>query len=298
MLSLLLIISGFNTFIFGKKGPMKITKTIIPAAGLGTRLLPYTKTIPKEMIALGNKPAIQFIIEEGMHSAITDFYIIINKDKPQIKLYFSEDAALEKTLQESNKVQLLYSVKAIMQNTNLHYIEQPKPMGLGHAILMAENSIANEYFSVMLPDDIVLGPTPGIGQLIEIATRYNASVIAVREVPAEKVSSYGIVSIKTKLAEDIFEIGDLVEKPPLDKAPSRFAISGRYVLSPRVFDSLKILKQTHTKGELQLTDAIAHMMKHFGEKVIVCKINGTLHDLGNPVGWSKAIVDLAQRNMI
>ena len=281
-----------------KKESMKITKTIIPAAGLGTRLLPYTKTIAKEMIALGNKPAIQFIIEEGMHSGVKDFYIIINKEKTQIKNYFSEDPVLENILKENNKIHLLDSVKEIIQNTNLHYIEQHKPMGLGHAILMAQKAIDNEYFSVILPDDIFFGDDPGIAQLISVATQYNASVIAVREVAAEKVSSYGIVSLKATLGDDIFEIAELVEKPSLEKAPSRLAISGRYVLSPRIFDSLNMLLQKHTHGELQLTDAIAHMMKHFGEKIIAIKIKGTLHDLGNPTGWSRAIVDMVQRKML
>lgn len=281
-----------------KKDPMKVTKTIIPAAGLGTRLLPYTKTVPKEMIALGNKPAIQYIIEEGMHSAIENFFIILNKEKTQIPDYFSRNAALEKILKESNKLHLLDDLYTLLEKTELHYIEQPEPKGLGHAVLMAENQIANEYFSIMLPDDIVFSESPGIGQLIAIAQQYNASVIAVREVPLEKVSSYGIVSIKETIADDIFEIHELVEKPSIEKTPSQLAITGRYVLSPRIFDALKELQKTKISGELQLTDAIAYMMKQYGEKVLAYKIKGTLHDVGNPSGWGNAVVDMVKKKIL
>ncbi len=278
---------------------MSVTKTIIPAAGLGTRFLPYTKTIAKEMLPLGNKPAIQFIIDEGINSGIKDFYIITSKEKTQIQDYFSSNPALEQLLEKSNKLSLLDSVKKINEQAELHFVNQPKPLGLGHAILMAQPQIGNEYFSVMLPDDISFNDdVPELANLIAIAIEHQASVIAVREVSEEKVSSYGIVAIKEEINDSTFYISRLVEKPTIDQAPSRFAIAGRYVLSPKIFESLKILESSPRKGELQLTDAIAHSLEHFGEKVIAYKFKGTLHDIGNPVGWSKAIMDMVQRKLI
>ncbi|MDR3550429.1 MAG: sugar phosphate nucleotidyltransferase, partial [Candidatus Babeliales bacterium] len=214
---------------------MNINKVIIPAAGLGTRFLPYTKAIPKEMLPLGNKPAIQHIVQEGIDSGIKDFFIIISKEKTDIKKHFQADPQLEEWLKSQGKLSLLDSVKEIRQKAALHYIEQQKPLGLGHAILMAHNEIGNDYFGIMLPDDIILGDDPGIGQLMRIARKEGASVLAVQEVPQEKVSSYGVVAIKEEISGDIFEISTMVEKPLAHLAPSNLAVIGRYVLSPTIF---------------------------------------------------------------
>ncbi|MCX5921707.1 MAG: UTP--glucose-1-phosphate uridylyltransferase [Candidatus Dependentiae bacterium] len=277
---------------------MNITKVIIPAAGLGTRFLPYTKTIPKEMLPLGNKPAIQHIIEEGIQSHLKDFFIIISKEKKELRHYFEPNTALEATLESQGKLGLLDSIKTINQNSSLYYIEQPKPLGLGHAIMMAHEQIGSEYFGIMLPDDIMLSQDPGIGQLMNIARKEKASVIAVQEVPHHAVSSYGIVAIKEQINADIFEVKSMVEKPHPDDAPSTLAVIGRYVLSPTIFTSLQTLAQNHTRGELQLTDAIAHMMRNHNEKVYAYKIKGTRHDIGNPKGWIAAINDIATRESV
>lgn len=277
---------------------MNINKVIIPAAGLGTRFLPYTKAIPKEMLPLGNKPAIQHIVQEGIDSGIKDFFIIISKEKTDIKKHFQADPPLEEWLQSQGKLSLLDSVKEIRQNAALHYIEQQKPLGLGHAILMAHKEIGNDYFGIMLPDDIILGDDPGIGQLMRIARKEGASVLAVQEVPQEKVSSYGVVAIKEEISGDIFEISTMVEKPLAHLAPSNLAVIGRYVLSPTIFSSLDSLSQNHIEGELQLTNGIVHMMQNHNEKVYAYKIKGTRHDIGNPQGWMNTIIDIASREQL
>jgi UTP--glucose-1-phosphate uridylyltransferase len=265
---------------------MNITKAIIPAAGLGTRFLPYTKAIPKEMLPLLNKPAIQLIIEEGLASHIKEFNIILNDDKQAIKNHFSPQPTLEQKLKEVGKESLLNDVNAIINSAHFNYIPQPIPHGLGHAVLMAKAAIGNEYCGIFLPDEIMIGQTPALAQLITIAQKYNASVIGVQQVPHEKVSSYGIIDIKKELESDIFEVAHLVEKPTLSQAPSNYAIIGRYVLSPRIFHSLETIAPG-AGGEIQLTDGITHMMNN-GERVIAYVINTTRYDIGTPAGWLNA----------
>jgi len=274
---------------------MNITKLIIPAAGLGTRFLPITKTLPKEMLPLGNKPAIQHIVEEGIKSHIKEFYIIINKEKRELRTYFDTDKELEAILKQQGKLSLLDSIKEIQEHAKLFYIEQPKPLGLGHAIMMAQQEIGNNYFGVILPDDIIVCNNPGIGQLMHIAYKEHASVIAVQEVPQNKISSYGVIAIKEQITQDLFEIDHMVEKPSVEQAPSNLAIIGRYILSPKIFPSLEKLYHNHRDGELQLTHAIDMMMKNQQEKVYAYKIKGTRHDIGTPQGWMETIIDIAKR---
>lgn len=267
---------------------MAVTKVVIPAAGLGTRFLPQTKVIPKEMVPLGNKPAIQYIIEEALEAGIHDFSIIANKDKQALFDHFAPYPDLEKRLAEKGKLHLLDSVKRIHENSTIRAIEQLEPLGLGHAVLQAQQVIGDEAFGVILPDDIMLSAVPAIGQLIAIADTYNASVIAVCEVPQEKLSSYGVIAIKEQLAPSLFQLSDLVEKPLPENAPSHFGIIGRYVLSPKIFAALQ--KTTPgAGGEIQLTDAIKYMMHHYDEKVLALKVSGTRYDVGNPKDWLAAL---------
>jgi UTP--glucose-1-phosphate uridylyltransferase len=270
---------------------MNITKAVIPAAGLGTRFLPYTKAIPKEMLPLLEKPSMQVIIEEGLASHINNFIIIANDDKQALKNHFSHQPKLEDTLAQKGKNALLNSINTIIDTAQFNFIPQPEPLGLGHAVLMAKEAIGNEYFSIFLPDEIMIGPKPAIAQLIDIAQKYNASVIGVLEVPRETVSSYGIIAIKEQLDDGIFDIAELIEKPIIDKAPSNFAIVGRYVLSPRIFTSLEQTK-AGAHNEIQLTDGIAHMMRN-GERVIAYVIKTQRYDIGNPLGWVQANIDMA-----
>ena len=265
---------------------MKITKAVIPAAGLGTRFLPYTKVVPKELLPILNKPALQLIIDEGLASSINSFTIIANDNKRAIREHLSPQKHLEEYLTTLGKEKLLDSVNDIITRAHFTYVPQEVPLGLGHAILMARTQLEDNYFGIFLPDEIMISTIPALAQLIAIAEKYNASVVAVQEVPQEKVSSYGIIAIKDKLEPDVFEIDHLVEKPSINTAPSRFAIVGRCVLSPRIFASLE---QTPpgAAGEIQLTDGIMHM-KQNGERVLAYNLSATRHDIGNPLGWLQA----------
>ncbi len=270
---------------------MKITKAVIPAAGLGTRFLPYTKAIPKEMLPILEKPSIQLIVEEGIASGITDFTIIANDDKPELRNHFLHLPKLENLLASRGKSALLQDLNTIIDNTQFSFVAQPEPLGLGHAVLQAKEAIGNEYFGVFLPDEIMIGEIAALAQLIEIAKKYNASVIGVQKVRREKVSSYGIIAIKQELEDGVFDIDHLVEKPSVDEAPSTYALAGRYVLSPRIFAALEIT-QPGAGNEIQLTDGIAHMM-HSGERVIACVMKTSRYDVGNPLGWIQANIEIA-----
>lgn len=270
---------------------MDISKAIIPAAGLGTRFLPYTKGIPKEMLPLVNKPALQYIIEEAIASSIHNFYVISSREKQAIADYFDIDQRWESYLQERGKLDLLAGLNRILRTAQFNYIRQQEPLGLGHAIWLARHSIGKEYFGVLLPDDIILGKQAGLDQLIRIARQEKATVIAVQEVPHDVISNYGIIAIKKQITPNLFQVNNLIEKPDPKEAPSNLAIIGRYVLSHKIFQSLEDITGYAT-SELQLTDGIRHMMKQ-GEKVFAYKIQGTRYDIGTPIGWLKASLGLA-----
>lgn len=273
---------------------MKITKAVVPAAGFGTRFLPWTKSIPKEMLPLLNKPAIQIIAEEIRDSNLSDCIIINAPSKHALVNYFKKSPDLEQFLQEKNKASLLSELDALLQKVSFSYIYQDQAKGLGHAILLAESAINDEYFGIALPDDIMISNPPGLAQLIAVAQKYNASVIAVQEVPQEAISAYGVVAVSHQLDELTFEITDMVEKPKPEDAPSNLAISGRYILSPAIFDALKEVKPS-LGGEILLTDGMRAVLKG-GERTLAYKIQGTRHDIGNPTGWLKANMHLAQLN--
>lgn len=270
---------------------MEVTKAIIPAAGLGTRFLPYTKAVPKEMLPLINKPAIQYIIEEGLSSALNNFFIITARDKQAITDHFDINPELERVLSERNKFDLMADTEKIIRQANFSYIRQSEPLGLGHAVWMARHVIGKEYFSIFLPDDIILGKNPAMEQIIKVARQEKASVIAVQEVPNECISSYGIVAIRKQITPNLFQVSHLVEKPAQKDAPSNLAVIGRYVLSHKIFSSLNEIS-SYAVGELQLTDAITHMMKN-NEKVYAFKVQGTRYDVGTPLGWIKAIIGMS-----
>lgn len=271
---------------------MKITKAVVPAAGFGTRFLPWTKSSPKEMLPLLNKPAIQVIAEEIRDSGLSQCIIINAHYKQALVDFFKPSAQLESFLEEKNKSALLQDLNTLIKQLSFSYVYQDQARGLGHAISLVQDAVQNEYFGIALPDDIMICKEPGLAQLICVAQKYNASVIAVQEVPKEAVSAYGVVAISQQLDQDTFEITDMVEKPNPADAPSQLAISGRYVLSPRIFDALKDIKPT-IGGEIQLTDGMRAMLKA-GERILAYKIQGTRHDIGNPTGWLKANLALAQ----
>ena len=273
---------------------MKITKAVIPAAGHGTRFLPYTKAIPKEMVPLLDKPAIQYIVQEIADSGLSEVLMITAPHKQAIAHHFGKAPELESFLQEKNKSHLLDDLNKLIAQIKIQYIHQTHAKGLGHAIGLAQKAVTDDYFAILLPDDIMIHSKPGIGQLLEIARKENASVIAVQEVPQENISAYGVIAYDKKLSDDLFEIKTVVEKPAAQNAPSNLAIIGRYVLSCDIF---KLLDQVSpaANGEIQLTDGIAKLIDT-GHKVLAYKIKGTRYDVGTPLGWLQANKELAQQN--
>lgn len=231
-----------------------------------------------------------------MQSEINQFLLITSKDKEAIGNHFDANDKLEEILKERNQENLMSGLNKIMRTAHFTYIRQPEPLGLGHAVSMARYSInPKEYFGVMLPDDIIIGQQPGLAQLIRIARQEKASVIAVQEVPDDCISSYGVVAIKKQITPNLFHVGQLVEKPAKKDAPSNLAIIGRYVLSSKIFKALDDVSAYGATNELQLTDGISHMMKN-NEKVFAYKIQGTRYDVGNPIGWIKAVIGIALQN--
>ena len=273
---------------------MTITKAIIPAAGLGTRFLPATKVVPKEMLNLLDKPIIQYSVEEGIKSGIKDFVIVTSRDKESIIDHFCENFELNHILKNKKKIDVLRGISKITSLANFISVRQNEPLGLGHAVWSARRAVENEYVAVMLPDDIMTGNNPGLSQLIDVALQEKCSVIAVQEVSEEEISNYGVIEVKKQFSPNLFQVKDLIEKPKPYEAPSCLAIVGRYVLSPEIFE---ILERTGTGsgGEIQLTNGIQNMLLA-GEKVFAYKIKGERYDVGNPLGLLKASISLSLKN--
>ncbi len=276
-----------------KKGrtSMQVKKAIIPAAGLGTRFLPATKAQPKEMLPIVDKPTIQYIIEEAIASGIEDIIVVTGRGKRAIEDHFDKSFELEETLEKKQKTKLLEEIQAISSMTNIHYIRQKEPNGLGHAIWCARKFIGNEPFAVLLGDDIVQSDTPCLKQLIDVYDKYNSSVVGVQEVPDNDVSKYGIVAPKgTEVEQNVIHADTLVEKPALQDAPSNYAIMGRYVLRPEIFNILETLPPG-SGNEIQLTDAIKELNQ--SQVVLAYNFAGIRYDVGDKLGFIKATVDFA-----
>ncbi|WP_061808966.1 UTP--glucose-1-phosphate uridylyltransferase GalU [Rossellomorea vietnamensis] len=270
----------------------RVRKAIIPAAGLGTRFLPATKAQPKEMLPIVDKPTIQYIIEEAVASGIEDIIIVTGRGKRAIEDHFDKSYELEETLAKKEKYDILEEVQGISKLANIHYIRQKEPLGLGHAISCASRFIGDEPFAVLLGDDIVHSPEkPCLKQLIDVYERYNSSVIGVQEVPKQEVTKYGVISINNhEMDNGVFHINDLVEKPKVEDAPSNYAIMGRYVLRPEIFEILE--KQTPGAGnEIQLTDAIKKLNEL--QMVVGYEFDGVRHDVGDKFGFIRATLEFA-----
>ena len=270
----------------------KVTKAVIPAAGLGTRFLPATKACPKEMLPIVDKPTIQYIIEEALASGIKDILIITGHNKRSIEDHFDYNPELELNLREHGKDELLKMVQEI-GDINLHYIRQKEQKGLGHAILCAKSFVGNEPFAVLLGDDVVYNEEkPCLKQLMDVYDATGASVLGCQTVPKEKVSSYGIVASETTSAERIFKVRDMVEKPKVEEAPSRLAVLGRYVITPEIF---AILEQTQPGrgGEIQLTDALKVLARE--QAMYAYDFIGRRYDVGDKEGYLEATVEYALR---
>lgn len=275
---------------------MDISKIIIPAAGIGSRFLPITKSIPKEMLPLSNKPAIEYIVQEGVSAHLHDVMIVLSPNKTVIIDYFSHNHNLEKILEEQDKSFYLASLNKLIDSANFQYFIQNKPLGLANALLHAQASIDDgEFFAVALPDDIILPTdvdrTPEIAHLIAMARKTNGMIIGVQEVPQHLISSYGIVSCKKQISQDCFEIASLVEKPSLASAPSNLAIVGRYIFHQKLFQYIP--QTVPVRGEILLPDTINLMIEN-GFPVYAYKIKGKRFDTGTPEGWLDCILHEAR----
>ena len=272
---------------------MKIRKAIIPAAGLGTRFLPATKAQPKEMLPIVDKPSIQYIIEEAVEAGIEDILIITGRSKRAIEDHFDYSPELERELEKKGKLDVLENLRKISDMVNIQYIRQKEPRGLGHAVYCAHSFINDEPFAVLLGDDVAVCKQPAIGQLMDVYDAFHASVLGVSTVPEELVSSYGIVAPDPDFKSDmkgLSKVCGLVEKPPLDKAPSRTAIFGRYIITPGIFEVLARTKPG-AGGEIQLTDALKELMQT--EDMYALDFEGKRYDIGSKIGFLKATVDFA-----
>ena len=268
---------------------MKIRKAVFPVAGLGTRFLPATKSSPKEMLPLIDKPLVQYVVEEAVASGIEQILFVTGRNKRAIEDHFDISMELENHLEEMGKEETLQAVREISDLVDIFYVRQKKALGLGHAILCAREFIGNEPFAVLLGDDIIDSDRPCLRQLLDVFDSQNGSVLALKKVPMENISSYGCVKAD-RISDRIFDIIDMVEKPKQEEAPSDMAIIGRYVLTPRIFGILE--QQLPGKGgEIQLTDAILKLSEQ--EKVFGCLFEGMHHDCGDKLGFLKATVDMA-----
>ncbi|MEB7844858.1 UTP--glucose-1-phosphate uridylyltransferase GalU [Mammaliicoccus sciuri] len=270
----------------------KIKKAIIPAAGLGTRFLPATKAMPKEMLPILDKPTIQYIVEEAARAGIEDIIIVTGKHKRAIEDHFDIQKELETTLYEKGKLELLDRVQYSTELANIFYVRQKEQKGLGHAIYTAKQFIGNEPFAVLLGDDIVESDNPAIKQLMEQYEATGKSVIGVQTVPETETHRYGIIEPKSQ-DERLYEVNRFVEKPEQGTAPSNLAIMGRYVLSPKIFDYL----ETQTEGsggEIQLTDAIERLNKE--DKVYAYDFEGQRYDVGEKIGFVKTTIEYALKD--
>ena len=268
---------------------MNITKLIIPAAGIGSRFLPITKSIPKEMLPLSNKPAIEYIVQEAFDANIKNIGIILSPEKNVIKEYFEQNTHLDKILAEKNQLYRVESVNNLIKNLNFSYFYQYNPAGLADALMQAQNFIElNEFFAVALPDDIIFDKTPEILNLIHIAQAMKGMVIAVQEVPVEQISAYGVIAIEKQINESCYKISSLVEKPKSQDAPSNLAIVGRYIFHHDLFNFIPQTLLT-TSTEILLPDTINLMIQQ-GYPVFAYKIKGQRFDTGTPQGWMNYIL--------
>lgn len=268
---------------------MKVRKAVIPAAGLGTRMLPATKTVPKEMLPLVDKPVIQYIIEEAVAAGIEDILVVTNRAKSAMDDYFDYYPELEERLARAGKERELSEVRRAADLANIFYVRQKETRGLGHAIYRAKRFVGDEPFAVLLGDDIMRSRTPVIGQLIAGAEKYGASCVGVQQVSTEAIAKYSSVKVEP-LEERVFRVSDMVEKPRPEEIFSNYAILGRYVLQPAIFDILENLKPGYG-GEIQLTDGLKELCK--GDKMVAVDFEGKRYDTGNLKGFLEATIDFS-----
>ena len=272
---------------------MKVRKAIIPAAGLGTRLLPNTKSIPKEMLPLVDKPVLQYIVEEAVSAGVEQILIITNRGKSPIEDYFDYAPDLESRLLADGKEKEAKTIRTVADMADVFFVRQKETKGLGHAVWRAKSFVGNEPFAILLGDDIMLSETPVLKQLVDAAEANSCSAIAIREFPGEEICKYSSVKLEEKLSDRVYRIGDMNEKPAMDERLSNYAIMGRYVLTPAIFD---ILEQTPPgrNNEIQLTDGMRQLC-HV-EPMCAVDFEGKRYDTGNLKGYLESIIDFALKN--
>jgi len=268
---------------------MKLRKAVIPVAGLGTRFLPATKTVPKELLPIVDIPSIQYVVQEAVDAGIEEIIFVTGRGKDGIEDHFDEAPELEQVLADRGNDEMVKVLRRIAEMTEVVSVRQKKPLGLGHAVLCARDLVGNEPFAVMLADDLIDSATPCIRQLLDIFQSTNESVIALMEVPQTEVHQYGVIKGKV-MKERLYEVEGMVEKPPAKDAPSRMAIIGRYVLRPEIFSILQNLP-SGKGGEIQLTDGLAQLLRE--RKIYGCEFSGDRYDIGDKFGFVRATVAYA-----
>jgi UTP--glucose-1-phosphate uridylyltransferase len=272
----------------------KVRKAVFPAAGLGTRFLPATKAMPKEMLPLVDKPLIQYGVEEAMQSGIQNIIIVTGRGKTAIEDHFDVSFELEHLLESRNKKDLLATVRSVSDLINVAYVRQKEALGLGHAVLRARELVGGEPFAAILSDDIIDAEVPALRQLLDVYEFYGAPVVALMEAPRENISAYGVVDAEPILDSSgggrLYRVRNLVEKPKPEDAPSNLAIIGRYVLTPEVFESIESI-EPGSGGEVQLTDGLRHLLR--SRPIYGYRFEGTRYDAGDKQGFLRATVEFA-----
>jgi UTP--glucose-1-phosphate uridylyltransferase len=268
---------------------MQVRKAVIPVAGLGTRFLPATKTVPKELLPIVDVPSIQYVVQEAVDSGIQEIIFVTGRGKDAIEDHFDEAPELEQVLQERGQTGMVAMLRKIAEMTEVVSVRQKRPLGLGHAVLCARDLVGNEPFAVLLADDLIDSRVPGVRQLIDIFEQKNESVIALMRVPASEVQAYGIIRGK-EISSRLYSVEATVEKPAVEDAPSRMAIIGRYVLRPEIFAILEKLP-TGRGGEIQLTDGLNQLARR--RKMFGCEFRGSRYDIGDKFGFVRATVAYA-----
>jgi UTP--glucose-1-phosphate uridylyltransferase len=268
---------------------MKLRKAVIPVAGLGTRFLPATKTVPKELLPIVDIPSIQYVVQEAVDAGIEEIIFVTGRGKDGIEDHFDDAPELEQVLADRGQPEMVKMLRRIAEMTEVVSVRQKKPLGLGHAVLCARDLVGDEPFAVMLADDLIDSEMPCIRQLLEIFQDTNESVIALMEVPQSEVHQYGVIKGKP-VRQGLFQVEATVEKPPAKEAPSRMAIIGRYVLRPEIFSILHDLPPGKG-GEIQLTDGLAQLVRE--RKVFGCEFVGDRYDIGDKFGFVRATVAFA-----
>ncbi|ACU88385.1 UTP--glucose-1-phosphate uridylyltransferase GalU [Desulfomicrobium baculatum] len=268
---------------------MQVRKVVIPVAGWGTRSLPATKNVPKEILPVFRKPSIQYIVEEAIASGLSDVVFVNNQNKRIIEDHFDYNLALEQLLERKGQLDLLEEVRKVAMMANIIVVRQKEQLGLGHAVLCAREVIKDEPFAVMVGDDLMFNRDPGINQLLEVWKNERMPVVGVMEVPRDKVSKYGIIDAE-EFAPGLYRIRGVKEKPDMESAPSRLALVGRYVLTPEIFDHLEGVKPDKT-GEIQLTDALQSMARD--NRLLAVKLRGQRFDVGDWVDYLTANIYFA-----